>query len=150
MDEPEYVSENVIIEKDVIADGVDVNIIGYLTIESIGLMNAPIAEGTSMEVLNQYIGHFEETPIFNGNVAFCGHNRGYDNNYFANLKNVKEGDLIFYEMKNNQYTYKVTSINIIQETDLEVLDHSNNNKLTLITCVENRPNERYCVIAEKI
>lgn len=103
-----------------------------------------------MEVLNQYIGHFEETPIFNGNVALCGHNRGYENNYFENLKNVIEGDIIIYKTKSDEHKYKIISKAIIKENDLKVLENSNVNKLTLITCVENKPNKRYCIIAEII
>ena len=52
-------------------------IIGYLTIESINLLQAPIKEGTEMETLNEYIGHFTDSNFLEGNVALAGHNRGY-------------------------------------------------------------------------
>lgn len=103
-----------------------------------------------MELLNQYIGHFEETPVVNGNVALCAHNRGYEKNYFANLKNVVEGDSILYETKNKKFEYKVSTISMIEENDMEVLEPTEDSRLTLITCVENKPQFRYCIIAEKI
>ena len=128
----------------------DANIIAYLTIDSINLIEAPIAEGTSDDILNQYIGHFEETAYINGNIALCSHNRGYEKNYFENLKNVKIGDVVIYKTKNKQYKYEVSSIDKILETNLKVLEESDNAILTLITCVENQPKYRYCIIAEKI
>ena len=34
---------------------------------------APIAEGTSMNIMNKYVGHFEETPKSNGNIGLAAH-----------------------------------------------------------------------------
>lgn len=126
------------------------SVIGLLTIDSIGLVKAPVAEGTTMDILDKYIGHFEETPYLNGNIALCGHNRGYTMNYFENLKNVMVGDLIQYDTKNKSETYRITQIDKILETDVEVLENNGTNQITLITCVENKPQYRYCVIGEKI
>ena len=36
---------------------------------------APIGEGTSMEVMNKYVGHFENTEKWNGNIGLAAHNR---------------------------------------------------------------------------
>lgn len=126
------------------------SIIGFLKIESLNIDEAPIAEGTSMDILNSYIGHFEETPYINGNIALCGHNRGYDKNYFENLKNIKLGALIEYTTKNETFIYKVVEIKKISETDMSILEQNNKSCLTLITCVENQPQYRYCIIAEKV
>lgn len=52
-------------------------------------LNAPISEGTSAYTMNKFVGHFENTAIWNGNVALAAHNRGYPVNYFANIKNLK-------------------------------------------------------------
>ena len=45
-------------------------------------LEASICEGTSSDILNKYIGHFEETQRENGNVVLAAHNRGYKVNYF--------------------------------------------------------------------
>ena len=66
-----------------------------IEIPIIGL-NAPIAEGTTQEIMNEYVGHFEETNKTNGNIGLAAHNRGYNVYYFQNLKKLKEGDEIFY------------------------------------------------------
>lgn len=63
-----------------------------IVIPSIGL-EAIIDEGTTTQVMNKYVGHFENTSRWNGNVALAAHNRGYPVNYFSNLKNIKKVNL---------------------------------------------------------
>ena len=47
---------------------------------------APINEGTSQEVMQEYVGHFEDTEFIYGNVGLAAHNRGFPINYFARIK----------------------------------------------------------------
>ena len=118
----------------------------YIEIPSINL-KAPIAEGVEAETLNLYVGHFEETSKQLGNIGLAAHNRGYEKNYFENLKKVKEKDEIKY--KNNEFekTYIVERNEIIKNTDWSYLEEDDENKITLITCVENEPEYRRCVQA---
>lgn len=125
-------------------------IIGYLTIESIGLIQAPIKEGTEMETLNEYIGHFTDSNFLEGNVALAGHNRGYSKNYFENLKNLKEDELIIYQTKQETKTYKVQEIKEVSATDVEIVAPTEDNRITLITCVENNNNIRLVIIGKEI
>ena len=111
---------------------------------------APIKEGTSEEILNQYVGHFEESPKNNGNICLAAHNRGYDVNYFQNLKKLLLNDVIIYKYENIERKYAVSNITIIKETDWSYIESSNENKLTLITCIENEPEYRLCVQATEI
>lgn len=129
---------------------VDENIIGYITIESIGLNKAPIAEGVEMSTLKNYVGHFPESNYLDGNVALAGHNRGFENNYFENLKDIKENDIITYQTKSETKTYKVIEIKSIQETDVAVVAPSAENEITLITCIQNQPDLRLCVIGVEV
>ena len=80
-----------------------------------------------------------------GNIGLAAHNRGYKVNYFQNLKKLKEGDEIIYKYKNIQRTYIVKTLKIIKDTDWSYLENTNENKITLITCVENEPEYRRCV-----
>ena len=121
----------------------------YIEIPSINL-KAPISEGTSMEILNTYVGHFEETSLENGNIGLAAHNRGYEKNYFKDLKSVKIDDEINYNYEGFQKKYKVDKIEIIENTDWSYLESTDENKITLITCVENEPNFRRCVQATQI
>ncbi len=118
----------------------------YLEIPCIGL-KANICEGTSKEVMDKFIGHFEESQIKIGNVCLAAHNRGYENNYFEKVKDLKQGDTIIYYYNNDKQEYIVEKNEIIQATDLSCLENTKENVITLITCVENEPNYRRCVKA---
>ncbi len=118
----------------------------YLEIPKIKL-KAPIEEGTTKEIMDQFIGHFEESKTWIGNVCLAAHNRGYENNYFAEVKHLQLGDIIFYYYQGAQREYIVIKNDIIQDTDLTCLENTEENSLTLITCVENEPNYRRCVKA---
>ncbi len=108
---------------------------------------AEIAEGTTKETLNQYIGHFEITPKEVGNIGLAGHNRGYNVNYFQDLKLLQKGDEIKYTYNNFEKIYEVEKVRIIKDTEWEYLENTEDNRLTLITCVENQPEYRRCVQA---
>ena len=47
--------------------------------------------------------------------------------------------------KDLKMTYKINQIRIIQDTDVEVVENTKENKITLITCVENKPEKRMCI-----
>ena len=106
---------------------------------------APISEGTSQEVMLEYVGHFENTNMFNGNVGLAAHNRGYPINYFAKLKELEINDEIIYKTRYGIKKYKVILTTIIQDTDWSYLQETKENKITLITCVENKPTQRRCI-----
>lgn len=117
-----------------------------LEIEKISLV-ANISEGTDKETLNKYIGHFTKTQKENGNIGLAGHNRGYDVNYFENLKLLQKEDEIKYTYGQYEKTYEVIKNIIIKDTDWTYLENTEDNRITLITCVENEPNYRRCVQA---
>lgn len=110
-------------------------------------LSAKIADGTSSEILNQYIGHFSETPKQNGNVVLAGHNRGYNVNYFQRLKELEIGDSIYYTYNGTTKHYIVNSKKIIKDTEVNILENTEDNILTLITCVEDEPEYRRCIQA---
>lgn len=116
----------------------------YLEIPCINL-KANIKEGTTKEIMEDYIGHFEETKKDIGNIGLAAHNRGYKNNYFQNLKELKQNDEIYYKYKNEKRKYVVIKNIIIKDTDWTNLEESDGNIITLITCVENQPEYRRCV-----
>ncbi len=55
--------------------------IWQVEIPSIGLL-APIAEGTTQEVMREYVGHFENTSLWKGNIGLAAHNRRISNKLF--------------------------------------------------------------------
>jgi len=111
-------------------------------------LKAPIKEGTGSEVLEKYIGHFEDTPKLNGNVCLASHNRGsVTGDYFECLEYIETGELITYRANGEERIYKVILSTIINEIDLSYIQNTNDNRLTLITCITNKPSLRRCVQA---
>ena len=110
-------------------------------------LDAEISDGTSEYILDNYIGHFEETEKLDGNIGLAAHNRGYKVNYFARLKELETGDEIFYNYNGIQKKYIVLDETIILETDWKYLENTLDNRLTLITCVEDMPEYRRCIQA---
>ena len=108
-------------------------------------LKAEIAQGTSQEVMNNYVGHFEETQLEFGNIGLAAHNRGYPVNYFQDLKKLEEGDEIIYKHEDFEMTYTVETMEIIENTNWEYLENTEDNRITLITCVENEPKYRRCI-----
>ena len=117
-----------------------------IEIPSIALM-ANISEGTEEETLISYVGHFSSTPRKEGNIGLAAHNRGYPINYFSNLKNVNKGDEIIYTYGEWTKTYIVEKNIKISDIDWSYLENTNENQITLITCIENEPAYRRCVQA---
>ena len=112
-------------------------------------LEAEISEGTSKEIMDKFVGHFEETTKISGNVGLAAHNRGYAVNYFANIKQLKENDKIIYQYNGEQKKYSVIENKIIKDTDWSLLENTEDNRITLITCVENEPEYRRCIQAKE-
>ena len=137
--------DNNIISQNVIED----KSIWQLEIPKINLI-ARISEGTNKKTLDEYVGHFEETSKYNGNIVLAAHNRGYKVNYFEKLKELEIGDEVIYTYNGNRRIYVINYKTIIKDTDWENLKNTEENRITLITCVENEPEYRRCVQAIEI
>ena len=142
----EEIMESLVTESTPIIQNIENADIWQIQIPKISL-NAIIAEGTSKEILNQYVGHFEQTSKEQGNVGLAAHNRGYKVNYFKDLKLLKQGDEIIYTHNQFVKTYEVQRNRIIRDIEWEFLEQTEENRLTLITCVENQPEFRRCIQA---
>lgn len=121
--------------------------LGTLRIPTLGL-TVPIYEGTDSAALAKGAGHFTGTSIFDGNVAVAGHNRGV-NNHFGQIHTLTAGDTITLDTALGSRTYAVSSVSMIGVEDIFVLDGTAENTITLITCVRDRPDYRWCVKAQE-
>ena len=119
--------------------------LGTLKIPSIGL-TVGVYEGTGDAPLLKGAGHFENTSIWDGNVAVAGHNRGVRND-FGKIHTLSSGDIITLTTKLGTRTYAVTGVNKVSVYDTSGLGASAANMITLYTCVENQPAYRWCVTA---
>lgn len=122
--------------------------LGTLEIPAIGL-TVNIVQGTDSSALAKGAGHFEETSIWDGNVALAAHNRGV-NNHFGQIHTLEVGDVITLTTKLGTRSYEVTSVSRVSETDTSGLVSSDENIITLYTCVRDQRDLRWCVVASEV
>jgi len=126
-------------------------LLGRIEIPRLGL-SAILIEGDDAKTLRRAVGHIPGTPLPGqpGNVAFSGHR----DTFFRPLRNIHENDIIVVTTLQGDYRYRVVSTRIVAPDDLAVLNTSEGEILTLITCypfyfVGAAP-ERFIVRAERL
>ena len=119
--------------------------IGVLRIPTINL-KVTAFDGDTFTAMKKGVGHLPSTSCWNGNIGLVGHNRG-TNDYFGDLKNLEIGDEMTYTTNLGTRTYVVKYITKISDTDWSRLQYTSDNRLTLITCVEDVPDKRLCIQA---
>lgn len=120
-------------------------IIGILIIPKLNI-EAPINEGTTQEVMKSSVGHFVESNYWEGNVCLAAHNSGINCHFFEKIHMLNKNDEIQYITKLGIKKYKVESIFKVKSTDWnKVLEKSEKNTITLVTCITGKPNYRLCV-----
>lgn len=122
--------------------------LGTLRIPSLDL-KVKVYEDESLESLAKGAGHFKSTSCWDGNIGLAGHNRGVAN-HFGQIHTLEDGDTISYTTKLGKRTYEVFYVGKILETDFSRLGRSSENMITLITCVRNQPELRWCVQAREV
>ncbi len=138
--------ENIRIEEDTEEITIDLTSEWRIEIPAINLI-APIKSGTTQDVLAIAVGHFTESEYWYGNVALAAHNRGYISNFFKDIKKLEIGDKIIYYTPQGKREYTVVTNKIIKQTDWSYIENTEDNRITLITCVENMYEYRRCVQA---
>jgi sortase A len=105
--------------------------IGELRIPRLGL-TAVVAQGDSASVLRHAVGHVADTalPGESGNVVLAGHR----DTFFRPLKRVRSGDAIVVNTRHGDFEYVVESTAVVPPTDTDVLQATDRQTLTLITC----------------
>lgn len=124
----------------------DESILGIITIEKINL-KATVKEGSSQEILREYIGHIPETAKYDGNIGLAAHNRLNKYSYFARLNELEKGDEVIYKTRFYTRKYIIKEKVVIYDTDWSYLKNTKDNRLTMITCIKDKPNQRLCVQA---
>lgn len=121
---------------------------------SIGLLKIPaidvsvkVYDDATTANMKKGATHFTETSYWDGNVAMAAHNRS---SYFGKIYKLKSGDKITYSTNIGTRKYEVVSVYKIDDDDTSCLNDSTENRLTLVTCVENQSAYRWCVIAKEI
>jgi sortase A len=112
-------------------------------IPSLGI-SVKVFEGTGSDSLAKGLGHFPETSGWNGNIAVAGHNRGAKYT-IGTIKDLKQGDTVRYTTLLGTRIYAVSFVGYISNTDMAYLSSTPDNRITLITCLADRPDLRVCV-----
>ena len=106
-------------------------VLGRIQIPRIGL-RVMIVEGDDDGELRHAAGHIPGTPLPGqaGNVAIAGHR----DTFFRPLRNIRRNDSIRLITLQGNYEYRVTSTRIVGPDDVQVLDPTRQDTLTLVTC----------------
>jgi sortase A len=126
-------------------------LIGRLEIPRLGL-SAILIEGDDPKTLRRAVGHIPGTPLPGqpGNVALTGHR----DTFFRPLRNIHANDIILVTTLQGKYSYRVVSTQVVSPENVTVLNSSNDEILTLVTCypfyfVGAAP-DRFIVRAERL
>lgn len=95
-------------------------------------LEVPVLEGTDDLTLNRGVGRIEGTSVVgqNGNIGIAGHRDGF----FRGLKDIKVGDRIELEGRERTETYVVDDLQIVDPSNVSVLQARSKPSLTLVTC----------------
>lgn len=108
------------------------NIVGRLSIPRLNL-SSMVREGVGESTLSVALGHIPNTalPGQAGNVALAGHR----DTLFRGLRDIRKDDLIRLEtVSSGSYYYQVSSVEVVEPTDVSVLRAGKDSELTLVTC----------------
>jgi len=123
--------------------------IGDLSIPKIGLTVKVYESDDQMEDMSKGAAHFKSTSAWDGNVGLSGHNRtvsGYGA-YFKDLHKLSVGDTLVYKTALGEREYRVTLVKTIGDADWSYLSRTTDNRISLITCVNDNAAKRLLVQA---
>lgn len=127
--------------------GSDAESIGVLTIEKIGLECHVFDsdESSVMEDMRKGAAHYKSTSYFQGNVGLSAHNGNASYSFFDELPQLREGDIIIYSTELGEKRYEVRTIATIADDDWSYLGRTEDNRITLTTCITGQPDKRLCI-----
>ena len=108
--------------------------VGIIEIPKIGVDKA-FVEGVGVEDLKKGPGHYPKTPMPGqpGNAAIAGHRTTYGAP-FNRLDELVAGDAILITTAQGEFRYEVETSIVVRPNQSEVLDPTEDNRLTLTTC----------------
>jgi len=106
-------------------------VVGKLDISRIGV-SVVVVQGVGGPELSHAVGHIPGTalPGESGNIGLAGHR----DTFFRPLRGIRPGDVITLRALHGTYRYRVVSTKVVSPDDVQVLDPSGGDTLTLVTC----------------
>lgn len=125
-------------------------IMGYVKIPQIDVV-LPIYHGTSADVLEKGIGHLSNTSLpIGGRTTHCvltGHSGMSGQKMFSDLDCLKEGEVFYIEVLNEELNYVIKDIYVISPSDTKSLKIEEEKDIcSLITCTPFGVNTHRLVI----
>ncbi len=109
-------------------------------------IKSKILEGVSDDELAQGVGHHTTTAFPNneiGNVVISGHRWIPEDvpaaTVFIDLDKLKVNDEVDLCYENEKFTYKITGQKVIQDTEVSILEQTENPTITIYTCAPKYP-----------
>jgi LPXTG-site transpeptidase (sortase) family protein len=123
--------------------------IGLLSIPKLNLSVNVFETADEMEAMSYGVAHFKTTSAWSGNIGLCSHNVNFDltDGYFKNIHSLENGDIISYKTALGSKSYTVETVAEITETDWSYLGRTEDDRITLITCISGKPRSRLVVQA---
>lgn len=135
-------------------------LISKLSIEAPIIPNVPGLDDTSyLKALENGVAHYDGTPLpgSKGNSVIFGHSDYYKKqpgNYkqvFKSLNKLKKGDQFEILKSNDRLRYEVIRSEVVADDDLSVLNPSDNEQVTLLTCwPPGTIDKRYVVVGKRL
>lgn len=116
----------------------DNGIMGYVEIPKISV-NLPIYHGTTAQVLEQGIGHLQNTSLPVGgestHTVLTGHTGLAGKRLFTDLSQLEEGNLFYLHVLGETLAYQVEAIYIVEPDQTEhLVVETGRDLVTLVTC----------------
>lgn len=108
--------------------------VAIIKIPKIGVEKA-VVQGVSVADLKKGPGHYPNTPMPGqaGNAAIAGHRTTYGAPFY-NLDELAPNDPILVTTVQGSFRYEVVETKIVRPSQIEVLQNTDDNRLTLTTC----------------
>ena len=105
--------------------------LAVMKIENLGI-HVPVYNGTDEFNLNRGVGRIKGTARLDepGNLGIAGHRDGF----FRGLKDIEIGETIELQTARGSVNYSVSSITIVDPSDISVLAETDDPTITLVTC----------------
>jgi sortase A len=106
-------------------------LIGRLDIPRLDI-SVIVIEGVRAATLRRAVGHIPGTalPGQQGNVGISGHR----DTFFRPLRNIRRDDMVTLTTLAGEFRYRVVSTSIVRPDNIAVLNPTENQVLTLVTC----------------
>jgi sortase A len=121
-----------------------------IQIPAIGV-DAPIVQGDGWEQLKKGVGQHigSATPGEKGNIVLSAHNDIFGE-IFRDLDRLKPGDEIKIYTNQRAYTYVVSDSDVVEPTQVDIMDSTSQPTLTLISCYPYLVDDQRIAVTSRI